>query len=200
MARKIDEIIDEAVDRLYDPDDGLDSGEATEYVIDRYLDQAIYIVDMKTWGDMTTPQRKMYFRADDGGKCLRRGVQDKVLGRCRRSAGRRGSTVFEGDLAHLPLFPDLDSMVGRPVKGEGGRKRVVMTKFGDLSRDGWVEVENFIATIAARTAGTVQWMRNWRHSHDEVWARTPTLKAEEVFRLAAKGHRPPGDDRPQPRA
>jgi hypothetical protein len=198
MARKIDEIVDDALDKLYDPDDGLDSGEATEFVVNRYLDQAIYIVDMKKWGAMSTPQRKMYFRTDDGGRCLRSGVQAKMLSRCRRSRGRRRD-VDESDLAQLPLIPGLDSMVGRPVKLDGHRTRVVMTKFGDLSRDGWIKVENYIAGIAARTAGTVQWMRDWRHSHDEIWAQSPALKAVEVLRLAARGPRPP-DDRPQPGA
>jgi hypothetical protein len=42
-------------------------------------------------------------------------------------------------------------------------------------------------------------MRDWRHSHDEIWAQSPALKAVEVLRLAARGPRPP-DDRPQPGA
>jgi hypothetical protein len=195
---KIGELVDQAIKIFYEG--GLDSAEATEWVVGRSLDEAVFISDMPTWCALSTEQRKLRFRASEHGRLFRNGVQNNVLDRCRGFRGRRAAAQMASEAAQIPLFLELEAMVGLPVQDQGGKVSVRMTKFGDLTRDNWLKVEEHLAEIAARTERSVQWMLRWRTEHEHVWAEDPSLKAAEVHRLAAKGPRPPDDDRPRPRA
>lgn len=193
---KIGELIDQALEELYD--EGIDSAEATEWVVDRSLEQAPFISDMETWCALSKQQRKLRFRASEYGRFFRNGVQDSVLDRCRGRGrrGRRAAADVIGAAAQIPMFLELEEMVGLPVQDQSGRVDIRMTKFGDLTRENWLKVEEHLAEIAARTARSVQWMRNWRTEHDPLWEGEPSLKALEVYRRAANGSGPPDQPRP----